>query len=103
LPLIRRAAQFFVAKYEAEASKNWDLFYKRNADRFFKDRCGSRAGSLPLLSRARARRARRLSAAAERQSARAGTTWTTSSSSCARHVRRARRPAPGAAAAARRR
>jgi len=25
-------------KYEKEARKNWDLFYKRNADRFFKDR-----------------------------------------------------------------
>ncbi|XP_024395799.1 uncharacterized protein [Physcomitrium patens] len=25
-------------KYEKEAGKNWDLFYKRNADRFFKDR-----------------------------------------------------------------
>ncbi|KAG0559842.1 hypothetical protein KC19_10G133200 [Ceratodon purpureus] len=25
-------------KYEREAGKNWDLFYKRNADRFFKDR-----------------------------------------------------------------
>lgn len=25
-------------KLEKEAKKNWDLFYKRNGDRFFKDR-----------------------------------------------------------------
>jgi len=24
---------FFIDKYEKEARKNWDLFYKRNADR----------------------------------------------------------------------
>jgi hypothetical protein len=35
--------QFWVRKYEAEAARNWDLFYKRNADRFFKDRRASRA------------------------------------------------------------
>lgn len=26
-------------KLEQEAKKNWDLFYKRNTTRFFKDRC----------------------------------------------------------------
>jgi hypothetical protein len=41
-----------VRKYEAEASRNWDLFYKRNADRFFKDRCGSHGLRLTLTSAA---------------------------------------------------
>jgi 2-polyprenyl-3-methyl-5-hydroxy-6-metoxy-1,4-benzoquinol methylase len=31
-------SEFMRAKYEKEARKYWDLFYKRNADRFFKDR-----------------------------------------------------------------
>jgi len=35
-----------VDRYEAEASANWDRFYKLNADRFFKDRRG-RAGPHP--------------------------------------------------------
>jgi methyltransferase-like protein 6 len=26
------------AKYEEEAGRYWDLFYKRNSDKFFKDR-----------------------------------------------------------------
>ena len=30
--------QFWVRKYEREARKNWDVFYKNNQDRFFKDR-----------------------------------------------------------------
>ena len=30
--------QFWVAKLEAEASKNWDKFYKQHGDAFFKDR-----------------------------------------------------------------
>ncbi|KAF7722509.1 Methyltransferase-like protein 6 [Apophysomyces ossiformis] len=29
---------FWVNKYKKEASKNWDLFYKRNTTKFFKDR-----------------------------------------------------------------
>ena len=29
---------FWQEKYKREASKNWNLFYKRNEDRFFKDR-----------------------------------------------------------------
>lgn len=29
---------FWQNKYKREASKNWNLFYKRNEDRFFKDR-----------------------------------------------------------------
>lgn len=35
-PLVLRADPFsvgFTEKYEKEAGKNWDLFYKRNADR----------------------------------------------------------------------
>ena len=31
-------SQFKQAKLEKEALKNWDLFYKRNGTRFFKDR-----------------------------------------------------------------
>ena len=30
--------QFWVQKYERDARKNWDVFYKNNGDRFFKDR-----------------------------------------------------------------
>ena len=30
--------EFWARKYEADAAKYWDLFYKRNEDRFFKDR-----------------------------------------------------------------
>jgi methyltransferase-like protein 6 len=30
--------QFWLVKYEKEASRNWDLFYKRNGVKFFKDR-----------------------------------------------------------------
>ena len=37
-------APFFVEKYEREAARNWDLFYKRNADKFFKDRCAATGG-----------------------------------------------------------
>ena len=29
---------YWVERYEREAGKNWDRFYQRNADRFFKDR-----------------------------------------------------------------
>eukprot|EP00126_Sphaerothecum_destruens_P003181 Sdes_comp16737_c0_seq1m6014 len=29
---------FWREKYSKECAKNWDLFYKRNATRFFKDR-----------------------------------------------------------------
>lgn len=32
------ASDFFRAKYEREARKNWDIFYKNNRDNFFKDR-----------------------------------------------------------------
>lgn len=28
-------------KYEKEAAKNWDKFYKRNSTNFYKDRCVS--------------------------------------------------------------
>lgn len=31
-------SQFLQEKLEKDAKKNWDLFYKRNGDRFFKDR-----------------------------------------------------------------
>lgn len=31
-------SQFLGQKLEKNAKKNWDLFYKRNGDRFFKDR-----------------------------------------------------------------
>ena len=29
---------YWVERYEREAGKNWELFYRRNRDRFFKDR-----------------------------------------------------------------
>lgn len=29
---------FWTAKYKKEAARNWDLFYKRNTTKFFKDR-----------------------------------------------------------------
>ena len=29
---------YWTERYEREAAKNWDLFYRRNRDRFFKDR-----------------------------------------------------------------
>lgn len=29
---------FWINKYKKEAAKNWDLFYKRNTTKFFKDR-----------------------------------------------------------------
>ena len=38
LPPIRPPTQFWVQKYERDARKNWDVFYKNNGDRFFKDR-----------------------------------------------------------------
>ena len=31
-------SQFWVDKYVKECKKSWDLFYKRNGNRFFKDR-----------------------------------------------------------------
>lgn len=31
-------SEFKQNKYELEAQKNWDLFYKRNTTKFFKDR-----------------------------------------------------------------
>lgn len=34
----RLVSEFQASKLEIEAKKNWDLFYKRNATRFFKDR-----------------------------------------------------------------
>lgn len=34
----RLVDDFRARKFEREAKKHWDLFYKRNADRFFKDR-----------------------------------------------------------------
>jgi hypothetical protein len=30
--------EFFLKKYETECVKNWDRFYRKNADRFYKDR-----------------------------------------------------------------
>lgn len=32
------SSQYLQQKLEKDAKKNWDLFYKRNGDRFFKDR-----------------------------------------------------------------
>lgn len=34
----RIVSEFKALKLEKEAQKNWDLFYKRNETRFFKDR-----------------------------------------------------------------
>ena len=34
----KNISDFQRTKLEAEAKKNWDLFYKRNSDHFFKDR-----------------------------------------------------------------
>lgn len=34
----KNLSDFQRTKLEADAKKNWDLFYKRNADHFFKDR-----------------------------------------------------------------
>lgn len=34
----RIVSKFKQDKLEAEAKKNWDLFYKRNATKFFRDR-----------------------------------------------------------------
>lgn len=34
----RLVSEFVASKIEVEAKKHWDLFYKRNEDRFFKDR-----------------------------------------------------------------
>jgi methyltransferase-like protein 6 len=34
----RIVSDFHAAKLESQAAKNWDLFYKRNDTRFFKDR-----------------------------------------------------------------
>ena len=31
-------SEFWQQKYRREAAKNWNLFYKRNETRFFKDR-----------------------------------------------------------------
>jgi hypothetical protein len=37
-PFPRPPPQFWVQTYEKEARKNWDIFYKNNQDKFFKDR-----------------------------------------------------------------
>lgn len=34
----RMVSKFTANKLETQAAKNWDLFYKRNETRFFKDR-----------------------------------------------------------------
>ena len=34
----KKISDFHRTKLETEAKKNWDLFYKRNSDHFFKDR-----------------------------------------------------------------
>ena len=31
-------SSFWLNKYTSETTRNWDLFYKRNENRFFKDR-----------------------------------------------------------------
>ena len=33
----RKVSDFQASKLEAEAARNWDLFYKRNSTNFFKD------------------------------------------------------------------
>jgi methyltransferase-like protein 6 len=34
----RRVSKFQANKLELQAARNWDVFYKRNETRFFKDR-----------------------------------------------------------------
>ena len=34
----RTVSSFRAEKFEKEAKKHWDIFYKRNENRFFKDR-----------------------------------------------------------------
>lgn len=34
----RKVSEFQANKLELQAAKNWDLFYKRNETKFFKDR-----------------------------------------------------------------
>ena len=34
----RKVSEFQAKKLELQAGRNWDLFYKRNDTRFFKDR-----------------------------------------------------------------
>lgn len=34
----RKVSDFQANKLEAQAARNWDLFYKRNETKFFKDR-----------------------------------------------------------------
>ena len=43
-------SEFKQKKLEKEAQKNWDLFYKRNATNFFKDRHWTTAEFEELLS-----------------------------------------------------
>lgn len=36
----KEVPEFWVNKYKREAAKNWDLFYKRNTNKFFKGELG---------------------------------------------------------------
>lgn len=35
---LRKVSEFRAAKFQSESRKHWDIFYKRNGDKFFKDR-----------------------------------------------------------------
>ena len=43
---------YWIAKFEKDAARNWDQFYKRNGERFFKDRFSpQRSHSLHIFMR----------------------------------------------------
>lgn len=42
-------SEFKIKKLESEAQRNWDRFYKRNSDNFFKDRSWTKADLEEIL------------------------------------------------------